>query len=73
MICICLELPIFCPNIVISEQEINILFTRIFRIFCSRNFSAVMKYQVGFSALGGDSRVKEEGWGYIAWKVESDS
>ena len=64
MICICLELPIFCPNIVISEQEINILFTRILRIVFSRNFSAVMMYQVGFSALGGDFQVKKEGWGY---------
>ena len=23
-----------------------------------------MNYQVGFTAFGGDSRVKEEGWGY---------
>ena len=55
-----------------SRQEINILFTRILRIFFSRNFSAVMKYQVGFSALGGDSRVKEEGWGKWSQTPERD-
>ena len=35
------------------------------------NFSAGMKYQVGFSAFGGDSFVKCDG--VLAWKVELDS
>ena len=50
----------------------NILFTRVLRIFFSRNLSAAIKYQVGFSAFGGDSVFRRRD-GVLAWKVEPDS
>ena len=54
----------FLHFLLLVKQNINTLFTRVLRIFFSRNFSAAMNYQMGFSAFLGDSRVKEEGWEY---------